>query len=53
MAWDIPGGKKDAGILRAKPNIKWSEDRSKEPMQDDPVPLVLERRQVPRWRRIG
>ena len=31
MAQDIPGGKKGAGILRWKPNIKWSKDRGKEP----------------------
>ena len=34
MAQDIPGGKKGAGILRAKPNIKWGKDRGKEPMRD-------------------
>jgi len=34
MAQDIPGGKKGAGILRAKPNIKWSKDRGKEPMRE-------------------
>jgi hypothetical protein len=28
---DIPGGKKGAGILRSKPNIKWDKDRGKEP----------------------
>jgi hypothetical protein len=31
MARDIPGGKKGAGVLRAKPNIKWEKDRGKEP----------------------
>ena len=31
MVGDIPGGKKGAGILRVKPNIKWSKDRGKEP----------------------
>ena len=31
LATDIPGGKKGAGILRAKPNIKWEKDRGKEP----------------------
>ena len=31
MARDIPGGKKGAGLLRAKPNIKWDKDRGKEP----------------------
>ncbi|MCU7849287.1 MAG: N-6 DNA methylase [Candidatus Thiodiazotropha sp. (ex Lucinoma kastoroae)] len=34
MTQDIPGGKKGAGILRAKPNIKWSKDRGKEPMRE-------------------
>jgi len=34
LAGDIPGGKKDAGILRAKPNIKWDKDRGKEPKRD-------------------
>jgi len=34
MADDIPGGKKGAGILRAKPNIKWNKDRGKEPTRD-------------------
>ncbi|HEN46768.1 MAG TPA: hypothetical protein ENI75_00200, partial [Mizugakiibacter sp.] len=39
MAQDIPGGKKGAGILRAKPNIKWSKDRGKEPMREqEPFP---------------
>jgi hypothetical protein len=31
LAGDLPGGKKGAGILRAKPNIKWTKDRGKEP----------------------
>ncbi len=33
MARDIPGGKKGAGVLRAKPNITWGPkaDRGKEP----------------------
>jgi hypothetical protein len=31
MASDIPGGRKGAGVLRWKPNIKWSKDRGKEP----------------------
>ncbi len=31
MTSDIPGGKRGAGILRAKPNIKWDKDRGKEP----------------------
>lgn len=34
MASDIPGGKKGAGILRTKPNIKWDKDRGKEPARD-------------------
>ena len=34
MATDIPGGKKGAGILRARPNIKWDKDRGKEPVRD-------------------
>jgi Eco57I restriction-modification methylase len=33
MTQDIPGGKKGAGILRWKPNIKWSKDRGKEPFR--------------------
>jgi hypothetical protein len=35
LASDIPGGKKGAGILRAKPNIKWDKDRGKEPHRDE------------------
>ncbi len=31
VARDIPGGKKGAGVLRSKPNIKWEKDRGKEP----------------------
>ena len=34
LAQDIPGGKKGAGILRSKPNIKWEKDRGKEPTRD-------------------
>ena len=34
LANDIPGGKKSAGILRTKPNIKWDKDRGKEPKRD-------------------
>ena len=34
MAQDVPGGKKGAGILRAKPNIHWKKDRGKEPFRD-------------------
>lgn len=33
LAQDIPGGKKGAGILRTKPNIKWEKDRGKEPVR--------------------
>ncbi|WP_035610952.1 N-6 DNA methylase [Haloferula sp. BvORR071] len=34
MATDIPGGKSGAGLLRAKPNIKWDKDRGKEPHRE-------------------
>jgi hypothetical protein len=34
LAQDIPGGKKGAGILRTRPNIKWEKDRGNEPPQD-------------------
>jgi hypothetical protein len=34
MAEDIPGGKKSAGVLRTRPNIKWDKDRGKEPTRD-------------------
>lgn len=34
MAQDLPGGKKGAGILRAKPNIHWKKDRGTEPTRD-------------------
>jgi hypothetical protein len=34
MAQDLPGGKKGAGILRAKPNIHGKKDRGKEPTRD-------------------
>jgi hypothetical protein len=34
LAQDIPGGKRGAGILRTKPNIKWEKDRGKEPVRD-------------------
>lgn len=30
MVDDVPGGKKGAGILRWKPNIKWEKDRGKD-----------------------
>jgi len=31
LASDLPGGRTGAGILRYKPNIKWTKDRGKEP----------------------
>jgi hypothetical protein len=31
MAVDIPGGRKESGILRWGPKIKWTKDRGKEP----------------------
>ena len=31
MASDLPSGRSGAGILRWKPNIKWTKDRGKEP----------------------
>jgi hypothetical protein len=34
MASDISGGKKGAGVLRVKPNIKWDKDRGKEPKRE-------------------
>lgn len=34
LAQDIPGGKKGAGLLRTKPNIKWEKDRGKEPVRN-------------------
>ena len=33
LASDLPNGKKGAGILRYKPNIKWGKDRGKEPQR--------------------
>ena len=42
MEEDIPGGKKDAGILRSKPNIHWRKDRGKEP-------LTRSKRSKPPW----
>lgn len=30
----VPGGKKGAGILRSRPNVKWGADRGKEPLRD-------------------
>ena len=35
MAYDLPGGKKGAGVLRTKPNIHWRKDRGKEPFKDE------------------
>ena len=34
MAQDLLSGKKDAGILRAKPNVNWRKDRGKEALRD-------------------
>ena len=34
MAQEIPGGKKGAGVFRAKPNIHWKKDRGKEPVRE-------------------
>jgi hypothetical protein len=34
LVQEIPAGKKGAGILRTRPNIKWGKDRGKEPMRD-------------------
>jgi len=31
MVSDLPGGKKGAGVLRTRPNVKWDKDRGKEP----------------------
>jgi len=31
LASDLPNGRKGAGILRYRPNIKWTKDRGKEP----------------------
>ena len=42
MADDIPGGKKGAGILRAKPKIAWKKDRGKEILKPS-------RRSKPPW----
>ena len=44
MAEDIPGGKKGAGILRAKPKISWKKDRGKEvlkPVKRSKPPWLL------------
>ena len=34
MAADLPGGKKGAGLLRAKPNVHWRKDRGREPLRE-------------------
>ena len=34
MAADLPGGKKGAGLLRARPNIHWRKDRGREPFRE-------------------
>jgi hypothetical protein len=34
LASDLPNGKKGAGVLRGRPNIKWDKDRGKEPNRD-------------------
>ncbi len=34
LASDLPNGRKGAGILRYRPNIKWTKDRGKEPQRD-------------------
>ena len=33
LASDLPNGRRGAGILRFKPNIKWGKDRGKEPQR--------------------
>jgi len=33
LASDLPNGRKGAGVLRYKPNIKWGKDRGKEPQR--------------------
>ena len=33
LASDLPNGKKGAGILRSKPNVKWEKDRGNEPQR--------------------
>ena len=35
MVQDLPGGKKGAGILRARPRIHWKKDRGKEPVREE------------------
>ena len=34
MAADLPGGKKGAGLLRARPNVHWRKDRGREPHRE-------------------
>ena len=34
MAADLPGGKKGAGLLRAKTNVHWRKDRGREPHRE-------------------
>ena len=34
MAADLPGGKKGAGLLRARPNVHWRKDRGREPFRE-------------------
>ena len=46
MAQGIPGGKKGAGILRAKPNVHWKKDEARNRAGAKSVPLVLAKRQV-------
>src|SRR5205085_1215538 len=49
---DIPGGKRGAGVLRVKPNIKWDKDRGQRAAaRQERFSLVLERRGV--YRRPG
>jgi len=33
LSSDLPSGRTGAGILRYKPNIKWTKDRGKEPQR--------------------
>ena len=34
MAADLPGGKKGAGLLPARPNVHWRRDRGREPFRE-------------------
>lgn len=48
MAKDIPGGRKGAGVLRVKSNVKWGNDRGKEPELSSETGLPLrDRKQFP------